>query len=256
MSDDADILETLAAVGPSFVIFAGARTGSTMLASMLNGHADLHCFGELFLRDSNAVSREMNGLHVALQTRFLDYETRENRWRAFLVAVGRRQKAPWGFKLMNSQTKRVRNYLLNRSQCRPIVLRRDNYLAVYASAQTAKLSGQGVLKKGMAPVKTLATFDRDEFLQLVAGYNTSYQRLREDLAEANRAAFEISYADLTGSRSLDVQSDLLDYLNAIPMELKPSTLRRNSPDILSRFTNPDAARDCINELGHADWVIE
>jgi len=241
---------------PAFVIFAAQRTGSTMLVSLLDNHPGLRCFGELFVRNPDTLPEAMAGLPKEFCERFAPYETRKKRWKTYLAGVGRRQSLPWGFKLMNNQLQKIRACMIAEGEARFIVLRRENVLAVHASAEIAARSGQGVAHKGDTVIRTRVRFDRDRFLDHMRRYEAGYARVARTLADHEQSALELDYVRLARTDAETEQKRLLDHLGVPVRPLTADTLRRNPSDILSRFTNPDDALRAIEEIGHPDWASE
>ena len=172
------------------------------------------------------------------------------------TGVGRRQTQPWGFKLMNNQLHKVRVHLLARTGCRPIVLRRRNVLAVYASSEIARLTGQGSARAGDPIRRVQARFDREAFLAHHARYEAGYRKVAEALEANGRAALALDYAALSGPQGTDEHRRIADFLGVRPAAMTARTARRNPTDILSRFTNPEDARHCIAQIGHPEWAYE
>lgn len=225
-----------------------------MLTSMLNNHPELQCFGELFVRNESTIQEAFEGLPKRTQKNFFEYEARAPRWRQFLRSIGRQQNVAWGFKLMNNQHKRVRRYLIQESDCRLIVLKRKNVLAMHASSEIAQLTGQGVLHNNETLKPARAVFSRDKFLWHRDRYESRYQMIEQAIREAGRTSFNTEYEILKGPDGADEQARIIEFLGVTPLKLVPDTVKRGRGAVLDRFENPDDALACIEELGHPEWV--
>jgi LPS sulfotransferase NodH len=119
-----------------FIVLAGARTGSTMLVTMLQSHPNVKMYGELF--------------HVKKAKQITSTPNRHNLNRATVEFLNQHVYKPYiglvravGFKLLYGHDKRIWRFVwlyLQKSGVRIIHLKRRNLLARYLSFELAKRS--------------------------------------------------------------------------------------------------------------------
>lgn len=229
-----------------FVVLAMQRTGSTMVVSALNSHPDIFCHRELF-RSSSAATAGLRGLDA----RFHDPAFREAHPEEYLEAIyGLGHEARFiGFKLLLSQHPVMRDRLIEDARYCKILLRRDNVLARYSSQRLLEATRAGSVAEGGK-----VEFVERDFLKYRRYHNRFFDETRRRLEEARRPYFELSYAEACTSAGL---SRVLTAIGAdASVELRVGTVGGNSPDIVSRFSNPDAVENFLtrNHLEH--WRSE
>ncbi len=188
-----------------FVVFAGMRTGSNYLERNINSIPDLRSFGELY--NPYFISVEANTeeyLGITLEQREKD---------PFQLIERVRQEANGlaGFRLFWDHDARVRDAALADPRCAKIILTR-NPVETYVSWKMALATDQWVLtdSKGLVENKAIS-FDKDEFVEHLAGYQDFLRIVRTGLQKSGQTAFELEYPDL---QNLDVLAGLVKWLGS------------------------------------------
>ncbi len=165
-----------------FVIVAGARTGSTMLARALNLNPQIRCFGELFNKDVDFVPFDVDG--------YDNFDGRQRQLRGGDFAAFLRERIfpaqddtqATGFKLLYGQDRDfpgLPEWLVEQEDLRVIHLRRRNLLrslvswkiadttGVWVEAQGAALANRATLQQAARhPLRALAALRRRLQLRL------------------------------------------------------------------------------------------
>ena len=240
-----------------FVILAAQRTGSYMLATALDALPGVCCHGELFRKNDKGVDAD-SAILGGIAPEFSDVEYRHRHHKAFLDAVDEATPAQLtGFKLMLRQAPEVQRSLVDEGVYRIILLDRPNVLALYSSHLIARSTGVGYMQKGDTAIVSTVEFDASDFRGFWRRYRKKYEEfdaMRQASARCRMIAVE--YLDLLRGdafrRVLDflgveAGGDLADYIG---------TQKRNSSEILQRFSNPDAVTDCLRAAGKLEWCRE
>ena len=188
-----------------FVVFAGMRTGSNYLERNLNSIPDLRSFGELFNPYFIGVEKNTEEyLGITLEAREQDPFPLIERVRAEANGLA-------GFRLFWDHDPRVRDAALADPRCAKIVLTR-NPVETYVSWKLALATDQWVLTdaKGLRDAKAI-TFEKDEFVEHLAGYQDFLRVVRTGLQNSGQTAFELEYPDL---QNLDALAGLVRWLGS------------------------------------------
>lgn len=233
-----------------FAIVARPRTGSNHLVSLLDSHPDIRCFGEVF-RPGFKVSAKV---HSSL-SEFDDADVRADAPEQLIEGLKTRNSdaTAVGFKIFPNHLATSRMALCAGVD-KIVRIMRENSLAVYSSAQTAKVSGQGALRVGRDAKRVKVHFDPDDFDRFLRGRDRERRIIRRavKIFEAD-SVFRLKYTDLNNSTRL---AELQTFLSIEPREMTSDMQKRNPSDILARFDNPEQAAEHIADLGHKEWADE
>jgi hypothetical protein len=235
-----------------FAIIGSQRSGTTYLRRSLNNHPDIVCHGEPFNPDTEGM--------LEAPVRRADMPTRENRDTdpiAFLDRLmGFHATGLAGFKLLLAHSPPVMNEIAARGY-RLIVLRRENALARYSSIQilaAAQRSGQNSIRtEDKRPLEIKATFEAPAFEQFVEADLARWKDFAGILDRHKPPCFELEYGELAWG---DGRERVLDFLGAVRRPLKAWMEKVNSPDVVSRFTNPDVVKAYLSASGLMRWAQE
>jgi LPS sulfotransferase NodH len=216
-----------------FVILAAPRTGSNMLCSLLNSHADILCHHELF---------NPSGIYYALGYRdgSLDLGSIEQRDRQPVEFLDRIWQHPLGFssvgfKMTRGQDERVLQAVLEDRRVRKILLRRSNVVRTYVSELIANQTGRWeVYDQAELPAEpSRVRVDLHDLQRHLTLNNEFYARLEEVLGSTCQEYFSTCYEHLSLNGE---HRQLLRFLEVSPNEinLTPRSVRQN-PEPLSRL---------------------
>jgi hypothetical protein len=217
-----------------FVVLAMQRTGSNMVVSTLNTHPSIYCHGELL-----RVSAPRSGAAGLRVLERVDPRYREDGYRhahaeQFLEEVfGLDYEVDFaGFKLLLTQNPGALDALIDDRRYTKVLLCRDNVLARYSSNKLARAKRES--SDAGAPSKV--AFDEDEFRKFRNGHERAYGHTRNRLKATGQEYLEVTYLDACTPEGLRA---IVQSLGADPtVDLGVKTPKRNSSDIVSRFTNP------------------
>ncbi len=238
-----------------FVILSMSRSGSGYVYTMLDSHPQILAHGELFkAKDIGALSGKL-GVERQFNRAWLNYEYREERPIRFLKKTLSYETGikHVGFKIFFSQKKIILNHVIKSNEFKKIVLLRDNVLAMYSSAETAKKSGQGKVHIGQKPKNVKVEFIRKNFENFNKRRQVHIEKGYQLLKKHKASFLEIRYAELLDKKKFN---KILDYLNVERQKLKPGVARRNPKSIIDRFTNPDEVIEYVKKIGKPDWLKE
>ena len=242
-----------------FVVFFSPRTGSSHLASLLDDHPEIRCLSETFNPQGVYLGIHRPGEEPTDQPDLGPlFELRESDPIAFCNRVfeldeGRPQV---GFKLFPEHNLQAAEYLAKTPDVKNIVLNRGNLLAVYSSELRAASSGEWNRRIGNQPVETpKPTFDADDFEAYCETHIARQETLLRWMRESGNDAFIVEYGDI-GDRAL--MDDIADFLGVSPFDRAPETVfeKQNSPDIVSRFSNPADVECWLRYNRRCDWAFD
>jgi hypothetical protein len=226
-----------------------------MLVSAFSSHPDIHCFGELFRRQSKNSSYGLEVLHD-IHPEFSEEGYRHTHASEYISAVFSTAKgvSHVGFKLMLGQNIELRNALIFDEQFRKILLYRENILACFSSECIAKVTGQGVAT-GNVEVKTAkVAFDPKRFQRYRERRKRLYHDTRRLLQKSGQDFYEIDYLTAVTEVSM---AGLVEFIGAdSSVACLPDTKKRNPGNILERFTDPDEVSAYLESIGREGWAVE
>lgn len=240
-----------------FVILAMQSTGSNMLRSALQSHPRTVALGELYLRATTDEGAARNlDILADLPPWYRLPAMRKYLPLTYLERVARARPGGdfFGFKLMLRQCDRLLTRLVRAPDWKRIVIERPNQLAAYSSRMTAHHSGVGTLPKGAVRPRSRIRFDAADFERFLDYRTVRMQNLIRLLEEHSADYCRVSYPHLVGQKTLRRVFDYLGY--DASFEASISTAKRNSDDILGRFTNPDEVARYLDRCGRSEWAAE
>lgn len=235
-----------------FVILSVARSGTSLLASTLRQHRDIYCHGEIF--------HEKTNVHIQPELlERIDMRLRESDPLRFVQEVlafspGRRIV---GFKMWRSQHRDVCDHILSDPTIKKIVLERENRLASFSSVKLARQTGTWNVPGEANPArlakirKEKVDFDKDEFLKYKRRTDHMFNLYRN---KSRGSVAYISYLDLAKGHF----DEVLSFLGAEIIDLKPQKRRLHSSDIVSRFRAEyhEAILKTLEEIDRVRWRNE
>jgi hypothetical protein len=243
-----------------FVIVTSQRSGSNMLVSMIDSHPQIRCFGELMRVTPDWMKRDgYRGVLRMLEK--VDPVYREDTFRfahphdfvnAVFSLVPNRQS--YGFKQHLNQNPDFLYSLIKDPDWNILLLDRENKLAQYSSQKVSQATGQGNAPKGTKIIRVQVEFKENEFKKFVKQKEKEWDVIKQKLKSNGKNYFTIRYTDLI-SRS--AKESMLQFLGVDSLfQMDPGTEKRNSSDILSRFSNPEKIISVLEQMGHSEWIKE
>lgn len=224
-----------------FVILFVPRTGSNLLAGMLDSHSGILCHHELFLPGSPP--------HRSLSVRdglvSIDLGTAEERDRDPFRFLRRVYSTHEGFKavgfkmaLSDVNVGVLLALTLNRS-IRKIAVRRDNWLSVYTSALIAEQSEfiRFAAAEQSAPStrSRRVNVDVDRFIRYARKRVVTFTLLRRLMRWTRQPWLEIEYEDIKRPESF---GEVLRFLGVPPdSSIRERTVRQNPVGLEDRIEN-------------------
>ncbi len=244
-----------------FVAISKARSGSNLLVSLLDGHPQIACFGELLRRTPDWMRREgyRGALRILERTApvFRDDRHRFAHPAAFVRAAfaTRSQEArARGFKLQLGQHPDFLVRLVKDPEWKLLVLERANKLAVFSSGQIARQTGQGNARVGQAVERARVRFCADAFERFLRNDAAKWKRARTLVRKSGKEVLSLGYTALARE---DTQERLFSFLGVDPtVRVRPRTQKRNPSAILERFSNPGEVRAFVEARGQTAWLEE
>lgn len=235
-----------------FMISCTARSGSSMLSTLLNSHPRVLCHGEIL-----AAPHESAGPYHELRSQGADVddwlrEYRQERPEAFLYDVcfnpAGRQSVGFKFKLEESLTgsyKSFRELLAADRDIKIIHLQRKNILDKYVSLQMTKQSGVfSIRSSSQRPELRPFTIDIPDFIAYVRKdrqrYETAFEMFRD------HPCLHLTYEELCESRpaALTKVQDFLELPQADLATMMVKVIKKNTDLVL----NLDEVRSALEKL--------
>lgn len=242
---------TLSAASPPvrFVILAWARTGSTLLVSLLNRAGLIRCHGEIFHPNKVWFPAEPEELERLKRDRAEDPIKFMQR---MYEETGGRPRV--GFKLFPGHSPKVLEHVLAEESIRKIVLYRENVLAVHSSGMIARAAGRFTYgQTAHVPPKLKVEFDPAAFTQFHDRYVSHYRRVFSALGD--QCCHPVEYTQLQERALVGGVAAFLD-LDGDSLWKGRRAPKQNPSDILSRFTNPETVEAFLKEIGRQSWIHE
>jgi len=242
-------------MGKRFVILGMHRSGSGYLYTMLNNHPDLIVHGELFKpKNIGALSGKLKKAK-GLRLQWLNKSFRDGQPMEFLerVMTYDPDAAYTGFKIFFSQEKEVLKHVIASGDYKKIVLLRENMLAAYSSAMTARTTGQGKVKKGETPKRVKIIFDANDFRRFENRRNKRISNGYRLLEKHGSPFLEVKYTELLSGQGFE---KIFNFLEIPVMSLESEVVKRNPSRIIDRFDNPDQVIAYMEKIGREDWIGE
>lgn len=232
-----------------FVVLGSPRCGSSLFCHMLNATAGVCCHYELFqenmieycgrtVRDPADVARR-NADPVGFLWRTLADSRADGHTTV-------------GFKHFSFFDRAVLAAVAADPSCHPIVLRRTNVLAKFASLRIAEATQQWKATPDTPLDHPAIPFEPKRFEEFERWDNGLYRDVEDALARYGREALFIEYQDIcrpeTGYRVGEFLGRALQWTGAVALQ------KMNPGPILDRFSNPDAVREYLSKRGVPAWA--
>jgi SAM-dependent methyltransferase len=232
-----------------FVVLAMQRTGSNMVVSALRSHPAIHCHGELFRRSDEA-TRRLRSVPT-FDARFHDISFRMEHPEEYLEAVlGIDYGVEFvGFKLLSRQHLGMRDRLAADPRYFKILLRRDNVLARYSSEILTTS-----IRRGEAKTGDRIAFAADKFMAFRRMHDQFYDETYTRLKASGQPFLEISYVDACTTAGLHSIVHAIGADSSVKLHTK--TRKRNSSNVLGRFSNPEDVQAYLARNGLEHWREE
>ena len=240
-----------------FVIIANPRTGTNHFIDLLNSHQDITCHREVFHRDAVYI---LGGSRIDL------LEKRELNPVAFMEDLYFSSPTrACGFKIFAGHNVQVLEKVLQDQTIKKIILYRPNFLAVYSSEKIAeaekrylimdeKLTSIDAGAYDSSRTSEMAFFDQVDFSRRWTVYQEYYKYALDVLNETEQMYLFMTYEDFINESFF---RRIFSFLGlSQPKALHTRMKKQNTSDILSRFYNPDEARDFIKRIGRMNWANE
>jgi hypothetical protein len=229
-----------------FVIIACPRTGTNHFIALLNSAPGMCCHSEVFHKHSvffkceakPELMRERDADPIGFLNRL--YETTD------AEAVG--------FKIFIDHNDKVLEHCIDDPEIACIVLYRHNFLAAHSSNLIATQNKQYVVTDDAARTPTQVEFKRDVFEFHYRRYQKFYAKAVNRLNKRRKPFLFFQYSE-TLCQPLVQQA--FSFLGCpIPEHVGTKMKKINSSHILSRFSNPQVAKDMLVEKGMEEWTYE
>jgi hypothetical protein len=239
-----------------FLIIASPRTGSSHLTDMLNHQEDILCSGEIFHPYRAYVRWPKSELTSEMRQSLRTLRKKDPVGFTEHVYSANRGRSHVGFKMVNNRNNLVLYRLLGDPSVFKIVLYRQNVLANQSSKLIAATTGEWARrgkKVGEPPPKIL--FEAARFIKFHNTYTGFYRNVLTELNKTNSPYRFLNYEEINDPYLFT------GLVTAIRGETSPVRFlsrhrKQNSPDILSRYSNPDDVRQFLTEHGLMNWAYE
>jgi len=232
-----------------FVIFGRARTGTSLVASQLQSHHQIRCYGEAFHPKGVYVWIGRRGPERLRSRR----ERNPKRFADRLLSARRRERIV-GFKMLNDQALSVQDEILSRSEIKKIVVYRANLLSVFASTKIARATGQWNLRNGEPVKQATVNFEPEEFAEFVSVNTAFYERVEGSIRASRSPHIRAEYASLAKPRS---HAAILEFLGADPtVELSTALIKQDTRLLEERFVNWDRVVATLSGTEMEPWLRE
>jgi len=227
----------------NFVILAEARTGSSMLCTLLSRQKDIWCYGEI-LKNGNTVAdlkiadeiemRLVRKNKTEINSNMLEFlgpdkmqwrERRDKHYDQFINVVSEITPAStFGYKIFNKHVSFLPGYynFLKESNTRVICLSRDNLLLQYISLMTARAKPEIdaskfsslTFKKGkhIQPELLAINIDYDLFTKFKKKMQKDFIQKLLSIAQFNLPTIFLTYEKLTSDSYMECCKDIFRHL--------------------------------------------
>jgi LPS sulfotransferase NodH len=242
-----------------FVIVGIARTGSTMLLNLLNGHSRIQAFGELFRRP-DAIGWDVHPYQDHQGGRVLELYRSDPRRFLETKVWGRwpRGQGAVGFKIFYYHAREapfsaVWDHLARQREIRVIHIKRHNILAQYLSLQIAHRTDVWSSTEWGAGAPEPIRLDPEECRR-------HFARVRglEDEADAFFAGhrmLQVSYEGLLADRKGEM-ARVQRFLGVPEEEVRPKTVRQRTIPLRQAIANHDELAAAFEGSEWADFFAE
>ncbi|WP_211862246.1 hypothetical protein [Neoroseomonas soli] len=241
------------AVQVKTVLLAHARSGSTMLMEYLDAQPDTSFAHEIFHQNKVHLPRFMP---AAGKDQAALMAERDADPVAFLARVAAAcPTSNFGFKWFRGHSAQVRDHVVSAPDWRVLVLYRENFLALFASQRTARLTGRYIARSPAAALPSpVLSFSPEEFLHEYDHYRRYYDGLIAQCDQAGKPFCLIEYKDLSNAAFLRNAARYIGVTEPAAPELV--TFKQGSSRLLRRFEDQDLVRRTLDGLNRMHWLIE
>jgi hypothetical protein len=238
-----------------FAIVGLKRSGSSYLVNLLGSHPEIHCCSEIFnpqgvnLRWPKAKGGRLAGERIQSELHALrERDPQGFLARVFAIDFG---KPVVGFKIFRNHNRPMLERILEDRDIAKIVHSRDNGLARYASSLARRQAGDG----GRHAAKPSVEFDAAKFAPFQREHVTFFDETERRLAAGGQRFHRSRYEELNDPARLTAMLDFLRVAPELP-PLREPPANRGSSDVLSRFSNPEAAQTYLRDHDLMHWARE
>jgi hypothetical protein len=238
-----------------FAIIGLKRTGSSYLVNLLGNHPEIHCCGEIFNRDGVNLRwpKALGGRRAGREIEDELEKLRARDPKAFLARVFALDfgKKALGFKIFRNHDRPMLGRIIADRDIAKIVHRRENGLARYASA----LAKQQTRDPGRNPQKPLVAFDAENFAAFHREHAVFFDETERGIAAGGQKYHVSRFEEINDPARLTAMLEFLGVAPELP-PLQGPPPNRGSSDVLSRFSNPEAAEAYLRDHGVMHWARE
>ncbi len=241
-----------------FIILATPRSGSTYLRSLLSSHPDITCLGEIFIQKNKKSAPNLYSTFVKrnLSNYLSHFFNPKITISKFLQTISASSKSAFGFKLMISQLEKqpgLLSILLN-DNYKIIMLRRKNLLHQYVSLESAKKNNLWhLVQDDPEPKIPSIELHTEGIIEGLKGFEQAYNRM-QSLFES-KDYIEITYEDLVGDNSQEINDNLCTFLESEPGHHLSSKFKKILPEALDQtLTNYQQIHQCLTGTEYEKYL--
>lgn len=227
-----------------FAILAVPRSGSNMLAALLNTHAKILCHHELF---------NPRGIFFALHLRDTDFnlgtmQERDDQPITFLnrVWANHFQHSHIGLKMTYKQNPIAFKELLTNKEIKKIILKRENPIKTFVSHKISEKIDQWEVyqKENLIVDRPQINIHVKELYQRIMFDRQHYAEIEKHLMESNQSFLEVKYEFLKKDSE---QKKLLEFLEieGDVNQLQLKSIKQNSNDLQDLVANWEVFKAAI-----------
>ncbi|HEX4078322.1 MAG TPA: sulfotransferase [Rhizomicrobium sp.] len=239
-----------------FVIIASPRTGSTHLTTLLHKRPDVICHGELLHPKKETILGRWRDSDRVPVTRAQLTEIRDKNPKEFIQQVfsNDRGGCQVGFKIFAGHNDALLDQLIADSSIKKVILYRRNALAVYSSSRIAHRFGERV-RRTARPSQPVVSFEAEKFVKFCKKYAAFYRSVIQKLNAHQQFFYLLHYEEINDPWLF---SCLLNFIGADSkdVELRATSIKQNSSEILKRFSNSGAAEEFLRAHELLEWSYE
>jgi LPS sulfotransferase NodH len=234
------------------VMLAHARSGSTLLMEFLDAQPGMSFAHEIFHQEKVHLPTFMDrpGDPAALKA------MRDADPLGFLERVAAACPTPvFGFKWFRGHSPAVRDHVIADPSWRVLILYRENFLALFASQRTARLTGRYIARAaGAAAPLPMLPFDADAFLREYALYRRYYEGLLAQCDRAGKPFHLVEYQHLSHPALLRNAARAIGI--AAPVAAAPTMVKQGSTRLIGRFEDPALVQRTLEGINRLHWLVE
>lgn len=230
-----------------FVILTMPRSGSTLLADLLNSHKKISCHDEVFhILNSFVVSKEKDPrLNFKKNTRIFFFKkvasylrTNKNELLGCKILIGN------FFNEKNIQLSgRLKEYVLKDKKLKVILIRRRNSVRRYISNVSARKNKIWHIKNNISKQKKIE-FDFKEFLNFVKDEEKTLAKFYKNLDYKERL-LEVYYEDIYGKDKENSLKKIQEFLGVEYQDLRSDFKKINNFDVSEMISNYEEVKGNI-----------